>query len=125
MSRCAGARMVRSSSRPEAPAAVITPVVKVLAFPAPVTPPGRVRWLSEPWRPGATSNRAWTMTNVKVVDRRAVLSAYGPLTVAVSEHAAFAKDSITTRLTWRIGAAITHPERVVELTVVGAEETTE
>jgi HK97 family phage major capsid protein len=57
-----------------------------------------------------------------VLDKRAVLSAYGPLTVAVSEHAAFAKDSITTRLTWRIGAAITHPERVVELTVVAAEE---
>jgi HK97 family phage major capsid protein len=52
-----------------------------------------------------------------VVDKRAVLSAYGALTVAVSEHAAFRLDSIVTRLTWRIGAAITYPERVVELTV--------
>jgi hypothetical protein len=55
-----------------------------------------------------------------VIDKRAVLSAYGPLTLAVSEHAAFRRDAIVTRLTWRIGAAITHPERVVELTVGGA-----
>jgi len=52
-----------------------------------------------------------------VLDRRAVLSAYGPLQLAVSEHAAFRRDALVTRLTWRIGAVIAHPERVVELTV--------
>ncbi len=54
-----------------------------------------------------------------VVDRRAILSAYGSLQLALSEHAAFRRDSIATRLTWRLGAAITHPERVVELHVGG------
>jgi hypothetical protein len=46
-----------------------------------------------------------------------VLSAYGALQLAVSEHAVFRRDAIVTRLTWRLGAAITHEERVVELTV--------
>src|SRR5262249_19566451 len=55
-----------------------------------------------------------------VLDKRAVLSAYGAVNLALSEHAAFRRDSIVTRVTWRIGAAITHPERVVELSVPGA-----
>jgi HK97 family phage major capsid protein len=59
-----------------------------------------------------------------VLDKRAVLSAYGPLMLAVSEHAAFRRDAIVTRLTWRIGAAVTHPERVVWLTVGEAAPTT-
>jgi hypothetical protein len=52
-----------------------------------------------------------------VVDRRAILSAYGSLQLAVSDQVGFGKDTIVTRLTWRIGAVIAHPERVVELTV--------
>jgi HK97 family phage major capsid protein len=52
-----------------------------------------------------------------LLDKRAVFSAYGPVQLAVSEHAAFRRDALVTRLTWRIGAAIAHPERVVELTV--------
>lgn len=55
-----------------------------------------------------------------VLDKRAVLSAYGPLTLAISEHAAFRQDAIVTRVTWRLGAAITHPERVVSLSVPSA-----
>lgn len=57
---------------------------------------------------------------VLVADRKAVLSAYGVLTLAVSEHAAFRKDNIVTRLTWRIGAVIADPKRVVELRVPSA-----
>jgi HK97 family phage major capsid protein len=56
---------------------------------------------------------------VLVLDRKAVLSAYGPLTLAVSEHAAFRKDNIVTRLTWRFGAVIADENRVVELRVAG------
>jgi hypothetical protein len=52
-----------------------------------------------------------------VVDRRAILSAYGALTLAVSDQAAFRRDAIVTRLTWRLGSTICHPERVVELHV--------
>lgn len=54
-----------------------------------------------------------------VIDRRAVLSAYGALMVAVSEHAEFKRDALVTRITWRLGATIAHPERVVELRVAG------
>ena len=56
---------------------------------------------------------------VLVADRKAILSAYGVLTLAVSEHAAFRKDNIVTRLTWRIGA-VADPKRVVELRVPSA-----
>ena len=52
-----------------------------------------------------------------VVDRRAILSAYGSLQLGVSLQVGFRKDTIVTRLTWRIGAVIAHPERVVELWV--------
>jgi HK97 family phage major capsid protein len=52
-----------------------------------------------------------------VADRKAILSAVGGLTVATSEHAAFRRDSITTRITWRFGATVARPRRVVALTV--------
>ncbi|MED5814487.1 phage major capsid protein [Mycolicibacterium sp. 050232] len=52
-----------------------------------------------------------------IVDRRAILSAYSGVTLAVSEHAAFRRDAFVTRVTWRLGATITHPERVIELRV--------
>jgi hypothetical protein len=45
------------------------------------------------------------------------LKAYGQLELALSEHSAFRRRSIETRLWWRIGATISHPERVVELHV--------
>jgi hypothetical protein len=35
-----------------------------------------------------------------------VLSAYGSLQLAVSEHAAFCRAALVTRLTWRIGASV-------------------
>jgi hypothetical protein len=35
----------------------------------------------------------------------------------VSDQVGFRRDTILTRLTWRIGAMIAHPERVVELRV--------
>ncbi|MGA5543507.1 phage major capsid protein [Mycobacterium sp. NPDC051198] len=52
-----------------------------------------------------------------VIDKTAILSAYGAVTLAVSEHAAFRRDAFVSRVTWRLGATITHPERVVELRV--------
>ena len=60
-----------------------------------------------------------------VIDKRAVLSAFSPLEVATSEHASFRRRSIETRLWWRIGATITHPDRVIELTVAAVEEEVE
>jgi hypothetical protein len=38
---------------------------------------------------------------IVVLDKRAVLSAYGPLRVATSEYAALHRDSLVTRITWR------------------------
>lgn len=54
-------------------------------------------------------------TVLLVADRKAILSAVGGLTVATSEHAAFRRDSITTRITWRFGAIVAREQRVVEL----------
>jgi HK97 family phage major capsid protein len=55
-----------------------------------------------------------------VIDKKAILSAYGTLELALSEHASFRRRSIETRLWRRIGATIAHEERVVELSVPGA-----
>lgn len=60
-----------------------------------------------------------------VIDKKAVLSAYSALELATSEHASFRRRSIETRLWWRAGAVISHPSRVIELTVAGAEGETE
>ncbi|OBK27707.1 hypothetical protein A5634_22280 [Mycobacterium asiaticum] len=52
-----------------------------------------------------------------VADRSAVLSAVGPVNLATSEHHLFEKDSVALRITFRFGAVITWPERVVEIPV--------
>lgn len=52
-----------------------------------------------------------------LVDRTAVVSAVGPVRVATSEHAYFSSDSIALRCTWRFGANLVRPDRVVKLTV--------
>jgi HK97 family phage major capsid protein len=54
-------------------------------------------------------------TVLLVADKKAILSAVGGLTVATSQHAAFRRDSITTRITWRFGATVAREQRVVEL----------
>lgn len=47
-----------------------------------------------------------------VLDRAAVVSAIGPVTVAVSEHQYFSADSVALRATWRIGWNIVRPNWV-------------
>ena len=47
-----------------------------------------------------------------VLDRNAVVSAVGPVRIAVSEHQFFSSDSVLVRGTWRTGFAVTRPERV-------------
>ena len=47
-----------------------------------------------------------------VVDRTAVVSAVGEVSIATSEHAAFAADSTLLRATWRIGWNTVRPDRV-------------
>ncbi|WP_204806302.1 phage major capsid protein [Mycobacterium riyadhense] len=45
-----------------------------------------------------------------VVDRNAIVSAIGQVSIATSEHALFAKDSVQLRATWRIGWGVTRPD---------------
>lgn len=47
-----------------------------------------------------------------VIDRTAIVSAVGPVSVAVSDQAAFSSDSVMIRCTWRFGANIVRPNRV-------------
>ena len=44
-----------------------------------------------------------------VLDRNAVVSAVGPVRIAVSEHQFFSSDSVLIRGTWRTGFAVTRP----------------
>jgi hypothetical protein len=55
-----------------------------------------------------------------VVDSNSILSSYGQVAVATSEHAYFGSDSIGLRVTWRFGAKIVDTSRVVELTITSA-----
>lgn len=47
-----------------------------------------------------------------IVDRSAVVSAVGPVSIATSEHEQFSRDSIVLRAIWRIGWTITRPDRI-------------
>jgi HK97 family phage major capsid protein len=47
-----------------------------------------------------------------VIDKSAVVSAIGPVSIATSEHALFSKDSVQLRATWRIGWGVTRPDRI-------------
>ncbi|MCV7150533.1 phage major capsid protein [Mycolicibacterium pyrenivorans] len=53
-----------------------------------------------------------------VLDKRAVVSAVGPVRVAVSEHAFFSSDSVLLRATWRIGHVVVRPNRIGKFTIV-------
>lgn len=55
-----------------------------------------------------------------VVDKAAIVSAVGDVQVSTSEHAYYTSDSIGVRATWRFGAAIQRPARVIKLTVEAA-----
>ncbi|MGZ8748534.1 MAG: hypothetical protein ACXWZ2_16360, partial [Mycobacterium sp.] len=45
-----------------------------------------------------------------VIDKRAVVSAVGPIKVATSEHELFSADSVLLRATWRFGHVVVRPE---------------
>lgn len=62
------------------------------------------------------SNAVPEMTGL-VIDRRAIVSAVGPVAVAHSEHAYFGRDSIAIRVTWRIGWTAVRPDRIGSFTV--------
>ena len=47
-----------------------------------------------------------------VIDRTAIVSAAGPVTVAVSDQAAFSSDSVLIRCTWRFGQNVVRPNRI-------------
>ena len=51
-----------------------------------------------------------------VLDRNAIVSAVGPVSIATSEHALFAKDSVQLRATWRIGWGVIRPDRIGKFT---------
>lgn len=52
-----------------------------------------------------------------VVDNTAIISAVGPVNVAVDESVYFTSDSVATRATWRIGWNIVRPERIGTFTI--------
>lgn len=55
--------------------------------------------------------------NILALDNRAILSSYGDLNITASEHAAFDRDSVVTRMTWRFGAKVLHPKRLALVTI--------
>lgn len=59
---------------------------------------------------------AVTTGTLLVVDRAAIVSAVGPVTVATSEHVYFNADAIALRCTFRFGANAVHPARIVTIT---------
>lgn len=61
---------------------------------------------------------AMTSMTGLVVDRNAIVSAVGQVSVATSEHTYFASDGIALRATWRFGANVVHPDRIGSFDVV-------
>jgi hypothetical protein len=54
-----------------------------------------------------------------VVDRNAVVSAVGLVMVATSMDQYFSSDSVAVRATWRLGHAVTRPNRIGTFTIAG------
>ncbi|OBG79043.1 major capsid protein [Mycobacterium sp. E3298] len=54
-----------------------------------------------------------------VIDRSAIVSAYGNLMVSTSEHQYFSSDSVAVRATWRIGQNLVRPNRCGKFTIAG------
>lgn len=54
-----------------------------------------------------------------IIDRSAVVSAYGTVNVAVSEHQYFSSDSIAVRCAFRLGQNVLRPSRIAMFTVAG------
>ena len=53
-----------------------------------------------------------------VIDRRAVVSATSPVSVATDPSVYFTSDSIALRATWRIGFNVVRPDRIGSFTTV-------
>lgn len=64
-----------------------------------------------------TVDRDVTAGSLVVLDKSAVLSAYGNLLVARSEDFYFSSDSVAIRATWRFGAVVADAARVVTIDV--------
>lgn len=58
-----------------------------------------------------------------VIDRTQIISAVGPLDVAVSDQAAFVRDGIVIRVTMRFGFGALHPNRLAVIAVGKAQNT--
>lgn len=54
-----------------------------------------------------------------VIDRRAIVSAAGPVQIATSSDVYFDSDSIGLRATWRVGHAVVRPNRIGKFTIAG------
>lgn len=60
----------------------------------------------------------WLPANTGLVaDRTQIVSAVGPVEVAVSEHAAFTSHAVVMRATWSVGWAVVRPDRLGKFTV--------
>ena len=55
-----------------------------------------------------------------VLDRSAVVSAVGPVNVAVDNSVFFTSDSVALRATWRIGFNVVRPDRIAKFTVAAS-----
>ncbi|PND54344.1 phage major capsid protein [Mycobacterium sp. ENV421] len=54
-----------------------------------------------------------------IIDKSAVVSAYGTVNVATSDHQYFSSDSIAVRCTFRLGQNVVRPSRIAMFTVAG------
>lgn len=54
-----------------------------------------------------------------VIDKGAVVSAYGAVNVNTSDHQFFTSDSVAVRCTWRVGHNVVRPNRIGTFTIAG------
>ncbi|AKK30633.1 phage major capsid protein [Mycobacterium sp. EPa45] len=69
---------------------------------------------------GVTVDRDVPEDSIIVLDKEAILSVYGGLEIASSEHYYFNRQAVAIRATWRFGATIHDASRVVLLGVDGS-----
>ena len=62
-------------------------------------------------------NREVSALSGVVIDRSAVVSAVGPVNVAVDNSVFFTSDSVALRATWRIGFNVVRPDRIAKFSV--------
>jgi HK97 family phage major capsid protein len=56
-----------------------------------------------------------------VIDKSAVVSAYGDVTVNTSDHQFFSSDSVAVRCTWHVGHNMVQPNRIRTFTIAGVD----